>query len=423
MTSTARPTVVVAFDLGSAGPMEIIRAARGMCDLVFALDTSLPTCAAVASSLRRVATVCDVTGLSGAEAADVLGRRRPAGIVTFSDSRIAFAAAVAERLGLAWHSPAIAAILRDKFRQRQAMARAGLSVPGVRLVRSVGELMAAAARAPGPVVVKPVVSMGSVDTFLVRSCIDQAVLAHVGTRFARGDAFVVEDLLVGDELVAGDGFGDYVSVETAFSQGRAVHLAITGKLPFVPPFREAGALYPHTLGPADAARVVAEADAALRAVGVTTGVAHTEIKLTSAGPRVIEVNGRLGGHVDTVISRAGGGSLLATTLRLHAFPDAPIQPVVLARPPRVGFQYFVVLPDAAGVFTGLRGTSQALAIGGVENVELVKRPGEAFSVGAGALAIVAKVTGSVPDHEALRQLVGYLGRVLVADFSLASAGG
>ena len=39
------------------------------------------------------------------------------------------------------------------------------------------------------------------------------------------------------------------------------------------------------------------ASMAIKALGVRVGFLHTEIKLTPDGPRIIEVNGRLGGSV------------------------------------------------------------------------------------------------------------------------------
>ena len=46
-----------------------------------------------------------------------------------------------------------------------------------------------------------------------------------------------------------EGFeADYVSVETIVEAGRMTHLAITGRFPVAPPFRETGFFIPATLG-------------------------------------------------------------------------------------------------------------------------------------------------------------------------------
>ena len=88
---------------------------------------------------------------------------------------------------------------------------------------------------------------------------------------------------------------DYVSVETFVSCGRTSHAAVTGKIALADPFRETGSFIPAHLSADTLNAVLDVASAAVDAIGVTLGAFHTEIKLTPDGPRVIEVNGRLGG--------------------------------------------------------------------------------------------------------------------------------
>jgi biotin carboxylase len=57
------------------------------------------------------------------------------------------------------------------------------------------------------------------------------------------------------------------------------------------------------------------ATAATKALSVRTGFLDTEIKLTPSGPRVIEVNGRLGGGLPDLLQQAAGFDLLRWTLR------------------------------------------------------------------------------------------------------------
>ena len=58
------------------------------------------------------------------------------------------------------------------------------------------------------------------------------------------------------------------------------------------------------------------ATAALHALGVRTGGFHTEIKLTPDGPRVIEVNGRIGGGVPEMLFEASGVSIFNLSMRV-----------------------------------------------------------------------------------------------------------
>jgi len=113
-------------------------------------------------------------------------------------------------------------------------------------------------------------------------------------------------------------FADYVSVESLVAYGEISHLAVTGRFPLARPFRETGMFIPADLPQAQQAVVLEVATAALRALGVQTGCFHTEIKLTPSGPRVIEVNGRLGGGVPDMLFQASGVSLLPLPFALSA---------------------------------------------------------------------------------------------------------
>ena len=92
-------------------------------------------------------------------------------------------------------------------------------------------------------------------------------------------------------------------------------MAITGRFPLAPPFRETGFFIPATLGAEQKARVLDLAGQTLRALGVEHGAAHTEIKLTAEGLRVIEVNGRIGGGVPEMLQLAAGVDIVKLTMR------------------------------------------------------------------------------------------------------------
>jgi len=58
------------------------------------------------------------------------------------------------------------------------------------------------------------------------------------------------------------------------------------------------------------------ASTAIEALGVSIGCLHSEIKLTPDGPRVIELNGRIGGGVPEMLLDATGVDLMQIALRL-----------------------------------------------------------------------------------------------------------
>ena len=126
------------------------------------------------------------------------------------------------------------------------------------------------------------------ETLALRSGARGAVDPHT--------ALILESVLVGAARET-EGLAPYVSVETLADAGRFHHLCVTDRFPLAPPLLETGMMLPSCLGAEQQAAVVAMAEQALRALGFRHGAAHTELMLTSEGPRVIEVNARVGGAV------------------------------------------------------------------------------------------------------------------------------
>jgi len=75
-------------------------------------------------------------------------------------------------------------------------------------------------------------------------------------------------------------------------QSRRDHRSIPAR----EPFRETGNFVPGILAPELHAPVSSMVDDTIRALGIRDAVIHTEIKLTADGPKLVEVNGRLGGR-------------------------------------------------------------------------------------------------------------------------------
>jgi hypothetical protein len=91
---------------------------------------------------------------------------------------------------------------------------------------------------------------------------------------------------------------------------------------------ETGQIGPSAIPPGKRALILSAAENALDALGVTDRVTHTEIRLTSAGPQVIEVNGRLGGYVQGLTASLTG----ANAVRMALDAAAGRQPAVPALP-------------------------------------------------------------------------------------------
>ncbi|RKT08370.1 ATP-grasp domain-containing protein [Streptomyces sp. 3211.6] len=408
------PLLAVVFDRGSAGSVEILASARKLCSVVFVCDEDLPGSAGSAARLAEVARVLDVTGLSPAERRSALRALRPDGITTFSEYRLAATAELAEACGLTFHPPHVAAVLVDKERQRTRLREAGVQSTRCVAVRTAAQVPAALAEVGLPAVVKPRSGAGSVDTCRVDSA-EQAVAVAQEFLAGGGAEFVLEEYLEGDPDAAGPGFGDYVSVESVSSGGAVRHVCVTGKLPLAEPFRETGMFQPAALPGPLAEQVLGLTGAALRALGVTDGVTHVEIKLTPDGPRLIEVNGRMGGYVGALLRRSTRFDLLRAALR--AALGLPLE-IPELHFPAVEFVYFLTPPaDAGATLAGIRGLDEVAAMEEVWQVKADPGAGRSLHWRAGTEGHLGTVHGTAADHDRLRAAVGAIGAAIRLEYA------
>ncbi|MFF5703655.1 acetyl-CoA carboxylase biotin carboxylase subunit family protein [Streptomyces sp. NPDC012794] len=408
------PLLAVVFDRGSAGYMEVLASARKLCSVVFVCDEDLPGSAGVVRRLGEVARVLDVTGLTPDRRRAALRELRPDGITTFSEYRLAATAELARACGLPFHTPEVVAALVDKERQRARLREAGVQSTRCVAVRTVAEVAAALDEVGLPAVLKPRSGAGSVDTCRVDGA--EQALAVAADFLAGGDAdFVVEELLAGDPDAAGPGFGDYVSVESVSSAGTVRHVCVTGKLPLAEPFRETGMFQPAALPEPLAGQVLELTDAALRALGITDGVTHVEIKLTPDGPRLIEVNGRMGGYVGALLRRSTGFDLLRAALRAALGLPPEIPELTFGG---VEFVYFVTPPaDAGATLAGVRGLDEVAGMKEVWQVKADAAAGRALHWRAGTEGHLGTVHGTAADHDRLRTVLGAIDTAIRLDYA------
>ena len=253
-------------------------------------------------------TVLDFADTIGAEpmiaAAASLAEREPiAGVLSWDEARILQSAKVAQSLGLPGGDPDMVMRCRDKYLTRQALAAAGVPQPRWALAASLSEALDAAGRIGYPVVLKP---RAMADSLGVVRVDDPAQLcAQFG--FARDttvpgawryDQVLVEELLTGPEI----------SIDCAVWHGQAQPLFVARKeIGYPPYFEEIGHLVSATdpLLADTTLRSIAQAThAGLR---FTDGMTHTELKLTPDGPKIVEVNARLGGDLIPYLGQRATG--------------------------------------------------------------------------------------------------------------------
>lgn len=393
--------LVVVYDVGAAGPVDIATAAHDTCDIVFICD---PSNAHVAQHLDQLHQSGTVISMSDPDADDIRRVVRVIGadgLTTFSEFQLELTARAAEGCGLRFHDRAVTTLLTDKAAQRRALRAAGVDATRHAAVDSPEDLESAVREVGLPAVLKPRKGAASAETHLIRTIAD----AERALRSA-GGRFTLEELLRGDPDAAGAAWGDFVSVESVVVDGEVEASYVTGKLPLAPPFRETGQFAPSTLTAPVRDRVAAYAEAAVAALGVRWGAVHTEVKLTREGPRIVEVNGRLGGYVGDVHLRAGGPDLLR-----DAIAAALGLPVGKRRAAygRVAFRHYLAAPPYRALLERLDGIDELLEVPGVTHVDLRAAPGRVLDWRRGTQECLAVVYGTAPDHRALARTIRRIG--------------
>ncbi|MGX6601991.1 ATP-grasp domain-containing protein [Micromonosporaceae bacterium Da 78-11] len=394
MLTADLPTVLVPVGYGAASPTEVVRAAAGLARIVFAADEAADR--SFLDLLRDTATVLTAGDLDG-----YVRRARAAGvdgIVTFSDDRLELTADLAERLGLPHHTPAQVAAATWKPLQRLRLAEAGVEQLRYRVVHGPDDVDSAIAHVGLPAVAKPARGMGSRFTTAIRSAADLVRAVHEAAGpAAAGVPLLLEEMLPGRPDLTAAGWGDYVSVEAVVTGGRPVNLMVTGKFPLAEPFREVGSLVPARLDRWTTNRVLALNGAAIRAVGLSCGLVHTEMKLTPDGPRIIELNPRLGGLHESLVAGATGVSLVATALRAALNLPLPQGPLATT-----GVTWFhLTVPDLDDrTVLAVDGAADVRALPDVRQVRIVARPGTRVDPAQGTTQMLALTHGRSADHDA-----------------------
>lgn len=274
------------------------------------------------------------------------------GVITSCDYYLGTAARIAERLGLPGARVEVVERAYRKDLARQAMRQAGLPGPAFAVVTGWDDTVRAARRIGFPLVLKPVDLCAGMYVRLVR---DDAELRQAfdalaafpvnARRQARSRLVLLEQLLTGPE----------VSVETVTVDGVSTVVGVTDKsLAGEPWFVETGHMFPADL-PDDLTRETGRmAVAALAAVGLDNGVAHTELRLTPDGPRVVEVNPRpAGNQITELVRRVTGVDLPMAYARL-ALGERPDLTTVDTGVRSAAIRF--LLPPKAGTLAGIDGT-------------------------------------------------------------------
>jgi biotin carboxylase len=342
---------------------------------------------------------------AAAEIARVAATTPFAGILGTNESSAVVAAMAAARLGLPGGSPEGARAARDKRLMRELLARAGVPSPKHRVLAPDVEATAITGEVSFPCVVKPPMLTGSQGVIRADDAASliaavarvRRILARHGSDARAEPGFfdvVVEDYLPGRE----------VAVEAIMTDGALLPLAIFDKPDELtgPFFEETLYVTPSRLDAAAQADVLDVTARAARALGLTHGPIHAELRSEGGRSAVVELAARsIGGLCSRVFTLVAGP--LEDVLLAHA---AGLPLPAHARGAAAAGVMMMPIPRS-GVLIRAEGLDEARRVPGVDGVTVAIQPGDAIRAlpeGASYLGFIF-ASGATPEgvEAALRE--------------------
>jgi biotin carboxylase len=339
-----------------AGPAQLglLRAAREHGLYVIACDRDAQAIGFEFADRRAVVSTEDEPAV-----AQLAKAERVEGVISpGSDWPVAVAARVAAQIGLPHPlPPEVAARCVSKQRQRELFDEAGVPQPSWRIVAEPAQDLSV------PSVVKPPDRHGQKGVTLVEERGELSAAIAEAVSESRAGCALVEELVDGPEVTV-----------NAFSDGRVFSpLVVNDRLTAEPP--AFGVALAHAWpSEHDVAGAVKVAWMAAEALGVEKGPTYTQVRLSAEGPKVMELAGRLGGGHDAEVCEAA----LGIDLNALAIRAALGDPFEVPEPDPSGGACVRFLVPPEGELSAVEGIDDALAVEGVLDARVYRRPGWRF---------------------------------------------
>lgn len=218
---------------------------------------------------------------------NIILTEKPAAVITAAtDSPMKIIGQIGEKYNLNTISYEAAVKSTDKYIMRKTLEFHKVPIPKYILIENENEYINKSHEINGNKIVKPIDSSGSRGIILVDKndvSLDNYYYSKSNSKIGK---VLIEEQLVGNEI----------SVESITINNITHIVAITQKVTTGPPhFIEMGHFINANLDKVTEKNVESITKKAISALGITQGPSHTEIMLTSEGPKIIEVGARLGG--------------------------------------------------------------------------------------------------------------------------------
>lgn len=253
----------------------------------------------------------------------------------------------------------------DKAAMRRRMKECGVPVPEFHVIHSAQELKNVAEHMADRFIIKPADNAASRGVYLIekKDQPDYDEIYRFTHQYSRSGEVLVEEFMTGPE----------VSVESFTVNDETHIITITDKkVTEIPFFVETGHTEPSRLPAEVQADIRSVAEGAIRALHLHNGPTHTEIKVTPAGAKLVEIAARLGGDFITskLVPLSSGVDLIDCCI------SATLGQKVHWERTKTAGSAIRFIQAGAGTITEISGVQEAMQMPGVTEVSLYKKVGD-----------------------------------------------
>jgi len=219
---------------------------------------------------------------------DIAVKHNVSGLVTTQmENPLRLMAKLALNLNLSFHSPDVIERGTDKWLMKQSFLQYGVPCAQGKLFTKTEKVTEIDLKDfQYPLIMKPKDGTSSQGVFRIERFNEIEKNIGITRHFSCNGEVIIEEFLEGPEY----------SIESITFHGRTTTIQYTEK--FITPFPhtvEIGHLQPADLTPEQKKQIAKVVKSAIEAIGIDNSAAHTEIKLTADGPKIVEISPRGGG--------------------------------------------------------------------------------------------------------------------------------
>lgn len=292
------------------------------------------------------------------------------GIMTIaSDRPMMTVAKVCEELDLVGIDMKTAINATNKSKMRDALRNNDVAIPMYFSVESYKDFLEASKKIIDRgynCIVKPSDNSGSRGIRLVKDSDNLDEVYSYCKENSIAGTLVVEEYMEGEE----------VSVESISHDGDCEVIQITDKITTgAPYFVEMGHTQPSMLSDETKDEIKKLTQKATKAIGITDGPSHTEIKVTKDGPKIVEIGARLGGDNITthLVPLSTGVNMVEVSIKIALGEEISLRKTL-------NMASAIRYKDCKqGKIIAINGVDEAKKVQNIKEIKIVHGPGEISS--------------------------------------------